>query len=99
MEDIRRLTESVPGLVWLDVGTKGATSCCLPVSNVAEWALLLAGLLQLTTFHGVQHLCTPDPVHAWTLCHYATQMLNTVKAACVPRARIRASCCVCGWAL
>ncbi|KAJ6560686.1 hypothetical protein B0H10DRAFT_2118982 [Mycena sp. CBHHK59/15] len=57
MEDIRRLAESVPGLVWLDVGTKGvagATSRGPPVSNAAEWATLLAGLPELTTFHGVR---------------------------------------------
>ncbi|KAJ6497435.1 hypothetical protein C8R45DRAFT_865233 [Mycena sanguinolenta] len=53
MEDIRRLAESAPGLVWLDVGKKGA-SRGPPVSNAAEWAQLLAGLPELTTFHGVR---------------------------------------------
>ncbi|KAJ7133738.1 hypothetical protein C8R43DRAFT_1022974 [Mycena crocata] len=53
MEDIRRLAESAPGLVWLDIGKKGA-SRGPPVSNAAEWALLLAGMPELTTFHGVR---------------------------------------------
>ncbi|KAF8161735.1 hypothetical protein K438DRAFT_1619023 [Mycena galopus ATCC 62051] len=53
MEDIRRLAESAPGLVWLDVGKKGA-SRGPPVSNAAEWAQLLASLPELTTFHGVR---------------------------------------------
>ncbi|KAJ7645908.1 hypothetical protein DFH06DRAFT_579637 [Mycena polygramma] len=53
MEDIRRLAECVPGLVWLDVGKKGA-SRGPPVSNAAEWAQLLVGLPELTTFHGVR---------------------------------------------
>ncbi|KAJ6491610.1 hypothetical protein C8R47DRAFT_1319411 [Mycena vitilis] len=53
MEDIRRLAECAPGLVWLDVGKKGA-SRGPPVSNAAEWAQLLAGLPELTTFHGVR---------------------------------------------
>ncbi|KAJ7712273.1 hypothetical protein B0H16DRAFT_1625449 [Mycena metata] len=53
MEDIRRLAEAVPNLVWLDIGKKGA-SRGPPVSNAAEWALLLAGLPELTTFHGVR---------------------------------------------
>ncbi|KAJ7496624.1 hypothetical protein FB451DRAFT_1335121 [Mycena latifolia] len=53
MDEIRRIAESAPGLVWLDVGKKGA-SRGPPVSNAAEWALLLAGLPELTTFHGVR---------------------------------------------
>ncbi|KAJ7180580.1 hypothetical protein C8R46DRAFT_1069873 [Mycena filopes] len=53
MEDIRRLAEVAPSLVWLDIGKKGA-SRGPPVSNAAEWALLLAGLPELTTFHGVR---------------------------------------------
>ncbi|KAF7362451.1 hypothetical protein MVEN_00592700 [Mycena venus] len=54
MEDIRRLAEAAPGLVWLDLGKKGASSRGPPVSNAAEWAQLLAGLPELTTFHGVR---------------------------------------------
>ncbi|KAF7350917.1 hypothetical protein MSAN_01653800 [Mycena sanguinolenta] len=60
MEDIRRLAESAPGLVWLDVGKKGGAGAGAgasrgpPVSNAAEWAQLLAGLPELTTFHGVR---------------------------------------------
>ncbi|KAJ6590168.1 hypothetical protein DFH09DRAFT_222828 [Mycena vulgaris] len=53
MDDVRRLAECAPGLVWLDIGKKGA-SRGPPVSNAAEWALLLAGLPELTTFHGVR---------------------------------------------
>ncbi|KAJ7503195.1 hypothetical protein B0H11DRAFT_1711786 [Mycena galericulata] len=58
MEDIRRLAEAAPNLVWLDIGKKGATAGASsrgpPVSNAAEWALLLAGLPELATFHGVR---------------------------------------------
>ncbi|KAJ7125374.1 hypothetical protein C8R44DRAFT_703623 [Mycena epipterygia] len=53
MEDIKRLAESAPGLVWLDIGKKGAARGP-PVSNAAEWALLLALLPELATFHGVR---------------------------------------------
>ncbi|KAJ7647760.1 hypothetical protein FB45DRAFT_987383 [Roridomyces roridus] len=59
MEDIRRLAEAAPNLVWLDVGKKGAAGAGAlsrgpPVSNAAEWALLLAGMPELATFHGVR---------------------------------------------
>ncbi|KAJ7434036.1 hypothetical protein B0H11DRAFT_2164794 [Mycena galericulata] len=58
MEDIRRLVEAALNLVWLDIGKKGATAGASsrgpPVSNTAEWALLLAGLPELATFHGVR---------------------------------------------
>ncbi|KAK7057759.1 hypothetical protein R3P38DRAFT_2842894 [Favolaschia claudopus] len=53
MEDIRRLAECAPGLVWLDVGKKGA-SRGPPVSNAAEWAQVLSAMPELTTFHGVR---------------------------------------------
>ncbi|KAF7325309.1 hypothetical protein MVEN_02638400 [Mycena venus] len=49
MEDIRRLAEAAPG-----ARKKGASSRGPPVSNAAEWAQLLAGLPELTTFHGVR---------------------------------------------
>ncbi|KAJ7750097.1 hypothetical protein DFH07DRAFT_550596 [Mycena maculata] len=57
IEDVRRLAEAAPGLVWLDIGKKGTgagASRGPPVSNAAEWALMLAGLPELTTFHGVR---------------------------------------------
>ncbi|KAJ7798635.1 hypothetical protein B0H14DRAFT_2906147 [Mycena olivaceomarginata] len=47
MEDIRRLAESAPGLVWLDVGKKGQ-------GQASRGPPLLAGLPELTTFHGVR---------------------------------------------
>jgi hypothetical protein len=63
MEDVRRIAEAAPALVWLDVGKRGgpgggggggAMSRGPPVSNAAEWAQLLAGLPELATFHGVR---------------------------------------------
>ncbi|KAJ7672070.1 hypothetical protein B0H17DRAFT_1084334 [Mycena rosella] len=55
MEGVQRLVESAPGLVWLDLGKKGAGAARgPPVSNAAEWAQLLAGLPELATFHGVR---------------------------------------------
>ncbi|KAJ7099361.1 hypothetical protein B0H15DRAFT_900596 [Mycena belliarum] len=53
MDEVRRVSESAPGLVWLDLGKKGGARGP-PVSNAAEWAQLLAGLPELATFHGVR---------------------------------------------
>lgn len=64
MEEIRRLIDSAPRLMWLDLGKKGhdrpsagtfsGTGKNFPTVNVNEWALLLSAAPELTTFHGVK---------------------------------------------
>ncbi|KAF7294041.1 hypothetical protein MKEN_01450500 [Mycena kentingensis (nom. inval.)] len=54
MDDVRRLADAIPGLVWLDVGKRHGAQRGPPVANAAEWATLLAGMAELTTFHGVR---------------------------------------------
>ncbi|KAK1224019.1 hypothetical protein PQX77_013080 [Marasmius sp. AFHP31] len=64
MEDIKRLVDSAPKLVWLDVGKRknpgacSVTSTCVSASSTTahalDWANLLCGLPELTTFHGVK---------------------------------------------
>ncbi|KAG7097942.1 hypothetical protein E1B28_005253 [Marasmius oreades] len=62
MEDIKRLVDSAPKLVWLDIGKRnpnpsssGTTSVgVIAHSQVVDWAMLLSGLPDLTTFHGVK---------------------------------------------
>ncbi|KAF8917912.1 hypothetical protein CPB85DRAFT_1214527 [Mucidula mucida] len=53
MEDIRRLVEAAPRLVWLDTGKK-LTGAPGIVNNTVEWASLLSGVPDLATFHGVK---------------------------------------------
>ncbi|KAJ7072852.1 hypothetical protein C8F01DRAFT_1105466 [Mycena amicta] len=52
MDDVRRLADAAPGLIWLDVGKRAQRGP--PVANAAEWATVLTGLSELTTFHGVR---------------------------------------------
>ncbi|KAL0576539.1 hypothetical protein V5O48_005431 [Marasmius crinis-equi] len=57
MEDIKRLVDSAPKLAWLDIGKRknASTGACISVNtNVVDWATLLSGLPDLTTFHGVK---------------------------------------------
>ena len=67
MEDIKRLVDSAPKLVWLDIGKRKNPGACLTNtsantttttahahSHVVDWATLLSGLPELTTFHGVK---------------------------------------------
>ncbi|TDL22004.1 hypothetical protein BD410DRAFT_789087 [Rickenella mellea] len=57
-DDIRRLVECVPKLMWLDVGKRGGNvtqnRAPVTISNVVEWAELLSQLPDLTTFHGIR---------------------------------------------
>ncbi|KAI0747215.1 hypothetical protein C8Q80DRAFT_1271992 [Daedaleopsis nitida] len=55
MEDVRRLAECVPRLVWLDLGKRGAgTEDTRQLALQGEWASVLAEMPELTTFHGVR---------------------------------------------
>ncbi|KAI0765465.1 hypothetical protein C8Q74DRAFT_1288555 [Fomes fomentarius] len=66
MEDVRRLAECVPRLVWLDLGKRGgpvhagaasgsaSKAASAVVSNSGEWANILAQMPELTTFHGIR---------------------------------------------
>ncbi|KAH9948041.1 hypothetical protein B0H21DRAFT_821386 [Amylocystis lapponica] len=58
VEDVRRLAECAPQLVWLDVGKRtGAGAGRIPgavCANVMEWAAVLARMPELATFHGVR---------------------------------------------
>lgn len=53
IEDIRRVAEATPRLVWLDTGKK-LTGAPGIINNTVEWANTLSGLPELTTFHGVK---------------------------------------------
>lgn len=76
LDDIKMLAWSVPGLVWLDVGrrlrpasgnpfsgahnpTRGQAQG--PVTNMVEWAEVLSGIGELTTFHGVKFFYEISP--------------------------------------
>ncbi|KAF7297866.1 hypothetical protein HMN09_01007400 [Mycena chlorophos] len=52
MDDVKRLAEAAPRLVWLDMGKRAQRGP--PIANVTEWAPLLATMQELTTFHGVR---------------------------------------------
>lgn len=62
LEEVKRLAECVPGLTWLDIGKKinppsagRANRLAAPANaNAAEWAVTLASLTELTTFHGAR---------------------------------------------
>lgn len=63
LEEIRRLGDCLPNIVWLDVGRNDSgrrptpiptIASKTPVGNVIEWATILSSFPHLTTFHGVK---------------------------------------------
>ncbi|KAK7060342.1 hypothetical protein VNI00_001107 [Paramarasmius palmivorus] len=55
IDDLKRLVESAPRVVWLDIGKRITSNAqAASLNNVNEWAMLLSSLPELATFHGIK---------------------------------------------
>jgi hypothetical protein len=104
IEDVKKLTESVPKLSWLDLGKKlgvGVGREIMPPTshstksanntintNVVEWANILSVLPDLTTFHGIKFFYEVSPLALATLASSSTHTHSSASSSHLPASEL-----------